>query len=166
MPAFASIQVLTTCASDPPSLLQGPQYCFTLACFISSGCKSSGPDTNAGAPAGASVARVVREDLSSTLTVAGQFQPYQEVDLHAKVSGYIKRINVDIGDRVREGEVIATLEVPELTAQLTAAQAEVRHSKSEIDRAKSEVAGAESSHAALHDAYTPARSGPHSSDLD
>ena len=132
----------------------GTTVLFTLACFISSGCKSSRPDIDAGAPAGASVARVVREDLSSTLTVAGQFQPYQEVDLHAKVSGYIKRINVDIGDRVREGEVIATLEVPELTAQLTAAQAEVRHSKSEIDRAKSEVAGAESSHAALHDAYT------------
>jgi RND family efflux transporter MFP subunit len=100
------------------------------------------------------VARVARENLSSTLTVAGQFQPYQEVDLHAKVSGYIRRINVDIGDRVSSGEVIATLEIPELNAQLIGAQAEVRHSQSEIARAKSEVAGAESSHAALHDAYT------------
>jgi RND family efflux transporter MFP subunit len=100
------------------------------------------------------VARVTRQNLSSTLTVAGQFQPYQEVDLHAKVSGYIRRINVDIGDQVHAGEVIATLEVPELNAQLIGAQAEVRHSKSEIERAKSEVAGAESNHAALHDAYT------------
>jgi RND family efflux transporter MFP subunit len=91
--------------------------------------------------------------LSSTLTVAGQFQPFQEVDLHAKVSGYIRRINVDIGDRVRVGQVIATLEVPELNAQLAGAQAEVRHSQSEIARAKSQVAGAASSHAALHDAY-------------
>ncbi|MEO8736544.1 MAG: efflux RND transporter periplasmic adaptor subunit [Edaphobacter sp.] len=99
------------------------------------------------------MARVTRENLSSTLNVAGQFQPYQEVDLHAKVSGYIRRINVDIGDRVHSGQVIATLEVPELSAQLVGAQASVRHSQSEIDRAKSEVAGAESSHAALHDAY-------------
>jgi len=125
----------------------------TLVCFISIGCKNSDSQEKAAEPAGASVARVTRQNLSSTLTVAGQFQPYQEVDLHAKVSGYIRRINVDIGDRVHAGQVIATLEVPELNAQLVGAQAEVRHSQSEIARAKSEVAGAESSHAALHDAY-------------
>ena len=125
----------------------------TLVCFISIGCKNSDSQEKAAEPAGASVARATRQNLSSTLTVAGQFQPYQEVDLHAKVSGYIRRINVDIGDRVHAGQVIATLEVPELNAQLVGAQAEVRHSQSEIARAKSEVAGAESSHAALHDAY-------------
>ncbi|MEO6909816.1 MAG: efflux RND transporter periplasmic adaptor subunit [Edaphobacter sp.] len=120
---------------------------------MSTGCKNSNPRTEATDLSGASVAHVTRENLSSTLTVAGQFQPYQEVDLHAKVSGYIRHINVDIGDRVRAGQVIATLEVPELSAQLVGARAEVRHSQSEIDRAKSEVVGAESNHAALHDAY-------------
>jgi RND family efflux transporter MFP subunit len=133
--------------------LTGITILVTLACFVSTGCKSSDSQAKSSAPAGASVARVTRGDLASTLTVAGQFQPYQEVDLHAKVSGYIRRINVDIGDRVRTGEVIATLEVPELNAQLAGARAEVKHSQSEIDRAKSQVAGAESSHAALHDAY-------------
>ena len=108
-------------------------------------------DTNA-APL-AAVAPVVRGTLASTLTVAGQFQPYQEVDLHAKVSGYIRRINVDIGDIVRNGEVIATLEVPELDAQVSGAQAEVRHSQSEIQRAQSEVAKAVSAHIALHAEY-------------
>jgi len=136
-----------------PLTLAGLTVLSTLACFVFTGCKSNSPLVKADDPLGASVARVVREDLSSTLTVAGQFQPYQEVDLHAKVSGYIRRINVDIGDRVHAGQVIATLEVPELNAQLIGAQAQVRHSQSEIDRAKSEVAGAESSHAALHDAY-------------
>lgn len=134
--------------------LAGITLLSTLACFVSTGCKGSSSQPNSSTPAGASVARVTRKNLASTLTVAGQFQPYQEVDLHAKVSGYIRRINVDIGDEVRNGEVIATLEVPELNAQVTAAQAEVRHSKSEINRAKSEVAGAESNHAALHEAYT------------
>ncbi|HEY1950456.1 MAG TPA: efflux RND transporter periplasmic adaptor subunit [Bryobacteraceae bacterium] len=100
------------------------------------------------------VAPAIRESLSSTLTVAGQFEPYQDVDLHAKVSGYIRRINVDIGDRVRIGQVIATLEVPELEAQVSAAQAEVRHSQSEIIRAQSEVVRAQSNHTALHAAYT------------
>jgi RND family efflux transporter MFP subunit len=97
--------------------------------------------------------QVARGDLASTLKVAGQFEPYQEVDLHAKVSGYIKRINVDIGDRVRAGQIIATLEVPELNAQVSGAQAEVRHSQSEIARAQSEVSRAESNHEALHSAY-------------
>jgi len=140
------------CKRTSPALA-GITVLVTLACLLSTGCKGSGPQAKAATPTGASVARVTRGDLASTLTVAGQFQPYQEVDLHAKVSGYIRHINVDIGDRVRIGQVIATLEVPELNAQLAGAQAEVRHSQSEIDRAKSQVAGAESSHAALHDAY-------------
>lgn len=133
--------------------LAGVSVLITLACFVSTGCKSSSSQASSPTITGASVARVTRGNLASTLTVAGQFQPYQEVDLHAKVSGYIRRINVDIGDRVRTGQVIATLEVPELNAQLVGAQAEVRHSQSEIARAKSQVVGAESSHAALHDAY-------------
>jgi RND family efflux transporter MFP subunit len=125
-----------------------------LVSLVSVGCRDTASQATASETAAASVARVVRENLSSTLTVAGQFQPYQEVDLHAKVSGYIRRINVDIGDRVRAGQVIATLEIPELSAQLLGAQAQVRHSQSEIARAQSEVAGAESNHAALHAAYT------------
>jgi RND family efflux transporter MFP subunit len=88
------------------------------------------------------------------LTVAGEFQPYQEVELHAKVSGYIRRINVDIGDRVKNGQVIATLEVPELNAQVAASQAQIRHSQSEIARAQNEVTLAQSNYAALHAAYT------------
>ena len=101
----------------------------------------------------AAVATVKRGDIASVLKVAGQFEPYQQVDLHAKVSGYIRHINVDIGDRVRLGQVIATLEVPELNAQVSGAQAEVRHSQSEITRAQSEVSRAESNHVALHSAY-------------
>jgi RND family efflux transporter MFP subunit len=102
----------------------------------------------------AAVVSVVRGSLASSLTIAGQFQPYQEVDLHAKVSGYIRKISVDIGDRVRQGQVLATLEVPELNDQVQGAQAEVRHSQSEIDRAQNEVLRAQSSYAAVHAAYT------------
>ena len=113
---------------------------------------------HAGTPAVASpaavIAPVTRGNLSSQLKVAGQFTAYQEVDLHAKVSGYIRRIYVDIGDRVRAGQVIARLEVPELNAQVTAAQAQVRHSQSEISRAQSEVERAQANHAALHAAYS------------
>jgi RND family efflux transporter MFP subunit len=101
----------------------------------------------------ASVALATRGNLASTLTVAGAFQPYQEVELHAKVSGFVRRINVDIGDKVRMGEVLAVLEIPELNAQVSAAQAQVRHSKSEITRMQSEVGLAEANYAAVHADY-------------
>jgi RND family efflux transporter MFP subunit len=105
-------------------------------------------------PQAAAVVNVTRGNLASSLTVAGQFEPYQEVDLHAKVAGYIRWIKVDIGDRVRQGEVLADLEVPELQDQLQGAQAEVRHTQSEIGRAENEVISAQATHAALHAAYT------------
>jgi RND family efflux transporter MFP subunit len=105
-------------------------------------------------PRAAAVVAVTRGNVASSLTVAGQFQPYQQVDLHAKVSGYIRWIKVDIGDRVRQGEVLALLEVPELQNQVEGAQAEVRHSQSDITRAQSEIISAESTYSALHAEYT------------
>ena len=135
---------------SPSIVLMGALF-VALPCLVFSGCKEKQQETP---PATASIAPVTRGDLASTLTVAGEFQPYQEVELHAKVSGYIRRINVDIGDRVKSGQVIATLEVPELNAQVMASQAQIRHSQSEITRAQNEVTLAEANYAALHAAYT------------
>jgi len=102
----------------------------------------------------ASVTIAKRGVLSNRLTLAGQFQPYQEVEVHAKVSGYVKHIYVDIGDRVRAGQTLAVLEIPELDAQLKGTQAELLHSKDEVVRAENEVIRAQSDYAALHAAYT------------
>ena len=119
--------------------------------LVPAACKSSPPVV---APRAAAVVAVTRGNLASSLTVAGQFEAYQQVDLHAKVSGYIRWIKVDIGDRVRQGQVLAALEVPELQDQLQGAQAEVRHTQSEITRAQSEITSAESNYSALHAEYT------------
>jgi RND family efflux transporter MFP subunit len=99
------------------------------------------------------VAVVQRGNIAQVLTLAGQFQPYQVVDVHPKVSGFIRHIYVDIGDRVRQGETLAVLEVPELQAQLSGTVSEVARSKDEIDRAQHEVKAAESKYAALHSDY-------------
>lgn len=72
----------------------------------------------------ASVAKVTREDLFRQVTIPAEFRPYEEVELHAKVSGYVKAMNVDFGDKVKAGQLLATLEVPELRDQLTNAVAE------------------------------------------
>src|ERR1700734_1979870 len=134
------------------SIVFGTALLIAPSSLLLTGCRDSRPEKVSASTA--SVAPVTRGDLASTLTVAGEFQPFQEVELHAKVSGYIRRINVDIGDRVRNGQVIATLEVPELNAQVTGSEAVVRHSQSEISRAQSGVALAEADYAALHAAYT------------
>src|ERR1700748_3669935 len=124
---------------SPSIVLRGALF-VALPCLVFSGCREKQPEAP---PATASVAPVIRGDLTSTLTVAGEFQPYQEVDLHAKVSGYIRRINVDIGDRIKNGEVLAVLEVPELNAQVAASKAQIQHSQADIARAQSEISFAE-----------------------
>ena len=96
------------------------------------------------------VAPVKRETIANSLTIAGQFIPYQNVDLHAKVAGYIRTINVDIGDRVHKGQVLAVLEIPELVAEVDEAQASVHHAEEEIQRAHSDVSRAEADSVALH----------------
>ncbi len=115
-------------------------------------CRSggSGPEASAAAMPSARVAVAQRGDISHVLTLAGQFQPYQVVDVHPKVSGYMKRINVDIGDIVREGETLAVLDVPELKAQLEETAFELKQSQEEIARAEHELKSAEALNSALH----------------
>jgi RND family efflux transporter MFP subunit len=64
------------------------------------------------------VAKVTREDLYNEVTFPAEFRPYVEVELHAKVSGYVHDMNVDFGDQVKAGQLLATLEVPELHDEL------------------------------------------------
>lgn len=91
-----------------------------------------------------------RRALAQQLEVAGELLPYQQVELHAKVSGYIQHIYVDIGDRVHTGEDLADLEIPELVAQVQAAQAGVQGAEEDVLRAKSSVLRDQATHAALH----------------
>ena len=98
----------------------------------------------------AAVAMAKRETIATSLSIAGQFIPYQNVELHAKVAGYIRHIDVDIGDHVRQGQVLAVLEIPELVAQVDEAKAAVHHAEEEIARAQSDVSRAEADHVALN----------------
>jgi RND family efflux transporter MFP subunit len=101
----------------------------------------------------AAVALVKRHDLGDTLTVSGAFKPFQDIDVHAKVAGYIKMIYVDVGDHVKAGQTLAILEVPELAAELAGTDAAVRGAQEQIRRAKGDLDRAQSTHAAAHSAY-------------
>ena len=94
------------------------------------GCRSHQNAADAATqPISAAVSVVQRGNISHVLSLAGQFQPYQVIDVHAKVSGYVRHIYVDIGDRVRAGQTLAVLEVPELNAQYRGSQSEQQRSK-------------------------------------
>jgi RND family efflux transporter MFP subunit len=77
------------------------------------------------------VAKTVRTRLSNSMTYQGEFYPFQDVMIHAEVSGFINPIRVDIGDRVKAGDLLATIEVPELKDQLEAAAAAARQAEAE-----------------------------------
>ncbi len=129
--------------------------CTLVSCgLLLPGCRSSQPQHQAAAvPFAVAVCQVQRGSISHTLSIAGQFQPYQVVDVHAKASGYIRHIYVDIGDRVHAGQTLAVLEVPELNAQYRGTQSEERRSKDQIEQAQHEVGRAQSLHASLQANY-------------
>jgi RND family efflux transporter MFP subunit len=123
------------------------------ACIVA--CRSHAGDAGAKAdeiPA-AQVAAAARGNIAHTLSLAGQFQPYQVIDVHPKVTGFMVKINVDIGDRVHQGQTLAVLEVPELNAQLRGTGFEMARSKDELLRTQHEIKQAEAIHSALHTDY-------------
>lgn len=84
-------------------------------------------------------------NLTNELVLTAEFTPYQDVDVMAKVAGYVKNIRVDIGDHVREGDLLATLEVPELQDERAKATAGLAAAKSNIITAQGAVMRAEAS---------------------
>src|SRR5690349_15520790 len=122
---------------------------------VLSGCSRDASKTAAAASdskeaTAVAVTKIIRADLSRDLVIAADFRPFQEVDVHAKVSGYVKAINVDVGDRVKEGQLLATLEIPELQAEVSESEAGVRRSEEEIKRAEADLDRAKSAHEATH----------------
>lgn len=125
-----------------------------LAVFFRLFAKNQAEPTEDSSVTPAAVAQVRDTTISNKITLSGDFVPFQEVDVHAKVSGYIQKIYVDVGDHVKTGQLLAVLEVPELNAQLQGAEAAVHRSEDAIQRAKSDLSRAQSLHVAAHLDYT------------
>lgn len=95
---------------------------------IISGCKPPAAEPAkpaAATPIAVQVVKLKRGPITRNVTLPGQVKPHQQATLYAKVAGYLKKINVDKGDRVKEGDLIAEIEVPELLADETRYKAEV-----------------------------------------
>ncbi len=127
----------------------------TAAVFLSAatGCTSSDARAVDRAAAGAPTVAVVaigRGDVKQALTIAAEFTPFQEIEIHAKVAGFLKSIAVDVGDHVKAGQPLAELEVPELQAEVRQDDASARRAAEEINRAQADLQRAESAHEVAH----------------
>jgi RND family efflux transporter MFP subunit len=96
------------------------------------------------------VAKASIEDMSRELVLTAEFKPFQEIDVMAKVAGYVKNINVDVGDRVKQGQLLAVLEIPEMADDIARGRAAVDRSQADVARAKDELQRAESAHQIAH----------------
>jgi RND family efflux transporter MFP subunit len=121
-----------------------------LAAWFGSACSRPQASAATVAPPSVSVVKVARGDIDATLTLAAEFRPFQEIEVHAKVAGYVKTINVDVGDRVSAGQLRAVLEIPELQDDMVTDEASVGRSGDEVTRAQADLARAESAHDVAH----------------
>lgn len=120
-----------------------------LSALLIGGCGSTGTaksEDPANAPP-AAVVRAVRKDISNDLQIASELQPFQEVNVYAKVSGYIEKLQVDWGTHVHRGQVLAVLEIPELQQQIEVDQAAVLRSQQDLARSREDLSQAESKYA-------------------
>lgn len=132
-----------------------PALCLLFA-FVAGCGKPSQPAVEARAPEkrSVSVVEVRRSTLINELALTAEFLPFQEVDVMAKVSGYIKKIEVDVGQRVAQGQLLATVEVPEMADDIAKFAASIERSQAELARARNEVKRTETAYEMAHLSYT------------
>lgn len=97
-----------------------------------SGQPSQAPEASEGKTV--AVVKVARGDLARSVHLTAELKPFQDIDVHAKVAGYVNEIRVDIGDQVKTGDVIATLDIAEQKADLAKAEATYREARLDYGR--------------------------------
>jgi len=135
-------------------LKRGGGTLVTVGALVTAACSGSRAAAVAVDQPTVAVAKAESTELSRTLTLAAEFRPFQEIDVHAKVAGYLKTIFVDVGDQVKEGQLLAVLEIPELRDEAQQDEASVQRSAEEINRSQADLERAESAHEIAHLAAT------------
>jgi len=100
------------------------------------------------------VTKVARKSLQRQITLSSELVPFQEIDVYAKESGFVKNLYVDYGSRVQTGQLMATLEIPELEAQMQEDQAAIKNATDEVSLAEHQLKRYRAQYRALHLEYT------------
>ena len=115
--------------------------------LLAPACRSTEPAAAAATPVAerpidVSAVKVGVTDLESTLEISGNLMPETRVGVMARLPGTLSQVTVDLGDRVRAGQVIATLDRREIDAQVDAATAAVRVAEAGLESAEAALANA------------------------
>ena len=97
------------------------------------------PDSSSGSAVSVGVVKIGRHNLGRTLTVSSELVPFQQIDVYAKESGFVKNLNVDYGSRVQANQLLATLEIPELQLQVKEDDAAIKNAAAQIPHAQDEL---------------------------
>src|SRR5271154_7283676 len=119
------------------------------ACDRSNKVQAKAPGAPATSAVSVGVVKVHRKSLGRTLTVSSELVPFQEIDVFAKESGFVKSLNVDYGSHVQKDQVLATLEIPELQLQVKEDEAAIRNATAQIPHAQDELNRTEAQHNVL-----------------
>ena len=121
--------------------LSGAAAGVLVSCSGTGKVQAKDPGEPGASPAGVSVGvvKVIRKNVGRTLTVSSELVPFQEIDVFAKESGFVKDLNVDYGSRVQKDQVLATLEIPELQLQVKEDDAAVKNAEAQIPHAQEEL---------------------------
>ena len=92
------------------------------------------------------VVKVISRKAERQVALPGEIIPYQSVAVRAKVTGFVEHVYVDRGSVVKEGQLLATLVAPELTAQRLEAEAKVQVIESQRVEAEAKVVAAGSTY--------------------
>jgi membrane fusion protein, multidrug efflux system len=92
------------------------------------------------------VVKVISKPVERQVKLPGEFQPYMAVPIFAKVSGFVRQMNVDRGSSVKQGQLLATLEAPEMQAQIAEAESKVQAVELQRAEAEAKLAAAQSTY--------------------
>lgn len=138
--------------SSRPSTVPALLAALLCSAPILTGCGSEARSDAAAAPAAApeavpvSVVDASLSDLTSSLTISGSLMPQSRVAVGTKLPGRLERVLVNIGDQVRAGQTVATMDAREIQAQVDAAQAAVNVAKAGLDAAEAALSNAALEH--------------------
>ncbi|MCA9035717.1 MAG: hypothetical protein KDA91_11340, partial [Planctomycetaceae bacterium] len=74
---------------------------------------------------------VVRQQVTRTTTQPATIEPYYQAEIRSRLAEYVLEVKVDIGDVVRKDDVLATLDIPEMSKQAEIIQARIRRLRAE-----------------------------------
>lgn len=137
-----------------------PTLVLLTICLGSISCSQKGNNTPASASASTStqslpqveLTSVKSQKLTTTISLPGELMPYEAIDVYARETGFVKSIKVDRGSPVKQGELIAELDAPELVAQRAQANAAYQSTESQLVAAQAKLSADQSTYERMNSA--------------